>query len=339
MLGVDAASGTAYGMWLVGGGQGGGPPYAQLLTAMSVGSKKTPPTVLWTCHPPVPSCGGIPQLDTRVGDSPFFMSADSFVMLSSPPSTPAPGVGSWGHANTSAEYRYSPGGTTMVPMATTESLRGRSRFSSLIGKVPNCTLTDLGPIPAVAPGTERAIIYDATFSVPSAVFLTLAPGGMVHVQRTNVMTGANISKGFTMPCLQCNDRFYGAPGAVEDGYAFFATINYTTSVITVFSGKLQAKQAFARVGLKSNAPFLVRESDAAVWPAPSGATKPFPLGFAAVQTHPDDKFSCHNSSSRTTVRLASIAAAGSPITLLRNATVPLCALPKGGCIVGMVGFV
>jgi hypothetical protein len=86
--------------------------------------------------------------------------------------------------------------------------------------------------------------------------------------------------------------------------------------------------------------FLSRESDAVALPA-TDIGAPFPLGLVALQTTlPTDNWACHNKSTLRTLREGSVARPGARLNIVKNCTLPLCALQSdaGGCIIPQFGF-
>ena len=206
---------------------------------------------------------------------------------------------------------------------------------------PNCTVKTLGAYALPAPGVQRALVFDATFSTPSAVTLTLERGA-VTVQRLSVLTGKPLSAPARISCALCGDYLY-SPTLVANGVAVFGTINYTTSVITTFTGPLSGK-SFAPVAGSST--FVLRESDALALPTAAGGkgggAAPFPLGLAALQfSTPSSSWACSNKSATRTLSVGAVARAGAPVSARLECSVPLCAMPTddGGCIVPIISFV
>ena len=360
-LGVDSASATAWGAWLS-GQVGGGPPYRQFITSLSAPAGAAAPSVGWTCHPPVTACG-VPAFDRRVARaSPLFVTNGSFAVFGDPAADEEGDgwvLGGWERGDASAVdegvgdgealldllERTAPAGTlTRVAAAVAGASAGpppRPRLPAL----PNCTMKRLGAFTPAAPGVQQAVAFDATFSSPSAVTLTLAPtaggggGRAVTAQRLSVLSGAAIGKRAVLRCALCDEYMY-SPVTVADGYVFLSTINYTTSVITAFSGQFRDGAALSPVA--NSAPFLPRESIAVALPAPHGAAAPFPLGVAGLQfTTSSDSWACHNKSTPAALRIGSVARAGAALVEQRSCAPPLCALPTddGGCVVPMFGFI
>jgi len=379
MLGADAASGRAWGTWLL-GQVGGGAPYRQMVTQMT-GSLSVP-SVDWTCHPPS-GAYGVPFFDRRIARaSPIYYSNGSFVVYGSPTAADtddeedaswvlggrwdrgeeaaAGGSGGGGDgAELPAELaRLAPGtffaldaggsgSTGGASGAASASAARRSRRPASPGGVaspedaPNCTMKRLGAYALPAPGVQRALVFDSTYATPSAVTLTLA-GRTVTVQRLSVATGKPVSAPRTLACAKCDEYLY-APTAVANGVATFSTINYTTSVITTFAGALSGS-AFAPVA--GSQAFVPRESVVLALPTRAGgkggANAPYPLGLAAMQfSSPSSSWACNNRSTARALHVGAVARAGAPLELLRACTVPLCALPTddGGCVMPILGFV
>jgi hypothetical protein len=373
-LGTDPSSGHSWGTWLL-GQPGGGPPYRQMVTQMTGGAA---PSVDWTCRPPR-GAYGVPFFDKRVARaSPIYYSNGSFVVYGDPAARDTDNEedeswvlgGQWDReadegngegeddhsawrgdgAGLPAELARLARGTFIANDAergaagagsSARAHAGRSRVGASPEDAPNCTLKKLGAYVLPAPGVERALIFDATYSSPSAVTLTLA-GRTVTVQRLSLVTGKPLSQPHAINCAKCDQYLY-APTVVSNGVVIFSTINYTTSVITTFSGALNGASFAPIAGSQA---FVLRESTVLALPTPAGGkgggATPYPLGLAALQFSSINttSWACNNASEMRPVRVGSVARAGAPMALLRTCSVPLCALPTddGGCIVPMTGF-
>lgn len=344
-LTVDAASSTAYGMWLL-GAPGGGPPYVQQMTVMSAGSTKAAPVVVSTCT--APSTGyGAPYFDRRVSASaPFFYRNGTFFLLRDPGA-----VNDGADAGTADDVAPGPAldgpelldvlssSGSFVPLSTAH--RARPRLGRTHGALPaNCTQKRLG---VVANGPLRAaVIADSTFSVPSALIVMLPPSPVdeiiVSIQRVAVLTGEVLSTS-AAPCASCSSVDFGGFSSAANGLVFFSTINYTTSISTIFFGPAAGNAPLRE--LRGSAALLPRDSVAAMRFA-GGKAAPFPLGAAGLRTTTlTDHAACHNATARGNLTVGGAASAGAAYVESRVASVPLCALPTadGGCIVPMVGFV
>jgi len=337
-LTVDAPSGRAWGMWLL-GAPGGGPPYVQQLTVMAAGSGKTAPSVVSTCTPP--STGyGAPYFDRRVSaTAPFFYRNGTFFLLRDPATSEGTGA-------SDAAPEPALDGPELIDVLSSAgqflplpARRARPRAGAAPSQLPaNCTQKRLGVVPN---GPLRAGVFvDATYAVPSALLVVLPPaaaeGAAVSIQRVAVLTGAVLSTSLA-PCAGCSASF-GGFSAAANGLVFFSTIDYTTSVSTVFFGPVAGNAPLKP--LQGSSALLPRDSVAQMLFS-AGRAAPFPLRAAGLRTTtPTDHSACHNATVRGNVTVGSAAGPSAPFVEALLTSVPLCALPTadGGCIVPMIGF-
>ena len=344
-LGVDTASGTAWGSWLLGAP---GPPYYQQTTALRIGSGRKAPSVLYTCSQPRPTSSG-PWFDKRVSpSSPFYYSNGSFVVLGDPsvasseerwdePSAEWPSQVLRDEEELAALVQASAG--ALVPLTAGVRVGGAASLPAST-PAPNCTLRVLGEPFASAPGA--AVMFDATTAQPSAVFVTLTAaatgrGATVGLARVAVLSGALLSEG-TAPCDAC-DMDFGGLGLAAKGMVFFATINYTNSQYSVWGGKAAGGQPFQAV--RASDAVMPRWSTSRLYPSLKGIGAPFPLGVGALRVStPTDNAACHNATQTTLLQVAAAARASAAFVVTVNLSVAMCALPTsaGGCILPMVGF-
>ena len=342
LLGSDLASGQAWGTWVM-GSVGGGPPYTQLLSQMSFGLAGGPPTVGFTCRTPMTAIG-VPAFDTRVdASSPLFFTNGSFAVFSDPAIS---GGVSTRNVDSSAQLLELLESTSAgafikqnrndskAPFAVPHALRADD--------IPFCSVRTLGSFALPASGTQQAVIFDKTTQKPCAVTVTLtaAAGGIgriVTVQRLSVATGAPVGAPTILSCVMCDAYLY-QPVTLANNVLILSTINYTTSVITSFAGRLGGGNSLTLVAGSQN--FILRESDVVSLPS-AGASAPYPAGFVALQTTTStDSWACHNKSTERAVRVGSIARAGARLNLVRTCSLPLCPLETdaGGCIIPQFGF-
>lgn len=362
LLGTDTASGSAWGTWLM-GAIGGGPPYTQMLTAVSFNARAGgPPVIAWTCHPPSTAIG-VPGFDRRVDSHyPLFFTNGSFVVLGNPA---VAGTGEWdatasaspGDADGMQSFEMLKGSSAGAFIAREEREEdGRAPQQTLhpsapsatralrAADIPDCAVKKLGAFALPGPGVQQAVVFDTTFLQPCAVTLTLelaaGSGYVVTAQRVSVSTGNPINAPVRLVCAACDSYLY-QPISVTHGTVFLSTINYTTNIITSFSGKLTGGGSGVLSPVSGSAAFVLRESDVIALPS-TGITAPYPLGLAALQfTTPHDSWACHNASTLRNVRTGSVAAAGSKLKVQHTCTLPLCAQPSestGGCLLPQFGF-
>lgn len=339
-LTVDAPNKRAWGMWLL-GAPGGGPPFVQQLTVMAAGSGKTAPSVVSTCTPP--STGyGAPYFDRRVSaTAPFFYRNGTFYLLRDPATITPEDAGSSDVAPEPAldgpeliDVLSSAG--QFLPLS---ARRARARAGAAPSLLPaNCTQKRLGVVPN---GPLRAGVFvDVTYAVPSALLVVLPPAAAeaaaVSIQRVAVLTGAVLSTSLA-PCAGCSASFGGFSSAAN-GLVFFSTIDYATSVSTIFFGSVTGNAPLKP--LQGSSALLPRDSVAQMLFS-AGRAAPFPLRAAGLRTTtPTDHSACHNATVRRNVTVGSAAGPSAHFVEALLTSVPLCALPTahGGCIVPMIGF-
>lgn len=337
LLGTDGDA-TFWGTWLM-GSVGGGPPYTQLLTQISI-SPTGAPTIDWTCHPPR-TVIGVPSFDGRISppSGPLFFTNGSFALFDGSAAAGREGwdaIPSTPDDDVLALLERAPAGAFV---RRHESSIAQQSASPTAAAVPDCTVKTLGSFSLAAPGVQQAVVFDTSFPQPSALTVTLSGDGrMVSVQRLNILNGAPMGAAYELECATCDNYLY-QPISVSHGILTLSTINYTSSLITSFVGNIVSGEALSPIA--GSTEFVQRESDVVAIPSAKGSGAPFPLGLAALQfTMPNDNWACHNSTTVRSVRLGSVAHSGAPVTTLRSCSLPLCAFPtaNGGCIIPQFGF-